>query len=186
MLRLSVAMEEWLKIGENINVVVVGISDNRVKLMIDAPKEIPVARSRAREKYLSVEDYAKEQKAIAQEIRNERNAEYASSDQVDIYQWMAEGGRKSASYAVVGKGKLARDCYNVLFAGGTQHILAYVNPQRVKSDCNVKVDEESALLNPKIDYILVAVPDVKGYRGIVNKLHNMGIAREKIFWAAKV
>ena len=186
MLRLSVALEEWLKIGEDINVVVVGISENRVKLMIDAPKEIPVARNRAREKYLSVEDYAKEQKAIAQEIRNERDAEYAPSEQVDIYQWMAEGDRKSAAYAVIGKGKLARDCYNVLFAGGTQRILAYVNPQRVKSDCNVRADEESALLNPKIDYIVVAVPDSKGYRGIVNKLQGMGIPKKKIFWAARV
>ena len=186
MLRLAVSMDEWLKIGDDINVVIVGISENRVKLMIDAPKEIPVARNRAREKYISQEEYQKERKAIAQEIRNERDSKFEASDQVDLSEWIADGERKTASYAVIGKGKLARDCYNAIFAGGTQRLLAYVNPQRVKNDCNIRVDEESALLNPKIDYIVVAIPDTKGYRGILNKLRDMGISSKKIFWAAKV
>ena len=186
MLRLSVSVDEWLKIGEDINVVIVGVGGDRVKLMIDAPKDIPVSRSRAREKYLSQKDYEKEQKAVAQTIRNEKDAKFELGDQVDLRQWITDGERKGASYAVIGKGQLARDCYNVIFSGGTQRLIAYVNPQRVKDDCNIRLDEDRALLDPQIDYIVVAVPDVKGYRGIVNKLRDMGLSKEKIFWAAKV
>ena len=186
MLRLSVALEEWLRIGEDINVVVVGINESRVKLMIDAPKDVPIARNRARAKYMSVEDYKKEQQAIERQLEKERNGEYTDSRQVDLYQWLSEGDRRNASYGVIGKGRLARECYNAIFTGGTQNILAYVNPQRVKEDCNVTPDEENALLNPRIDYIVVAVPDAKSYKGIVNKLRDMGISQRKIFWAAKL
>lgn len=186
MLRLSVTLDDWLKIGDDINVIVVGLCGNHVKLMIDAPKDIPVVRNRAREKYLSVEAYKREQRAIAQKIRDERGGNYMVNEQIDIYQWIAEEERRTATYAVIGKGKLARDCYNAIFSGGTQQILAYINPQRVKNDCNIKADGLSALLDPNIDYIVAAVPDARSYRSIEDKLRSMGIPREKIFWVAKV
>lgn len=73
-----------------------------------------------------------------------------------------------------------------MFVGGTQKILAYVNPQRSNWDCNVPVQEESALLNPQIDYVLVAIKDAKSYRGIVNMLTRIGVLRDKIIWVPEV
>ena len=44
MLVLSRLLNESVRIGDNITVVVVGISDGNVRLGIDAPKDVPVHR----------------------------------------------------------------------------------------------------------------------------------------------
>lgn len=50
MLRMSVAAEEYLQIGEDIRLVFLGGTGNHMRIMIDAPREINIVRSRALEK----------------------------------------------------------------------------------------------------------------------------------------
>lgn len=185
MLRLSVALEEWLKIGEDINIVFLGMNEYNAKIMIDAPKDVVISRGRAREKYLSEADYKKEKDEVKKKIWEETDEVFLPGTEVELPLWIMEEDRRYANYAIYGKGKLARDCYNTVLSGGTQNILAYVNPQRTKYDCNVRDDEEGALLNPEIDYIVIAVPDKKSYHGYLNKLREMGIPKKKIYWASK-
>ena len=50
MLRMSVAEEEYLMIGENIRIVFLGSSGKHTRIMIDAPREVEIVRSRVLEK----------------------------------------------------------------------------------------------------------------------------------------
>lgn len=50
MLRLSVKDEEFLMVGDDVKIVFLGSGGGYTKIMIDAPKEINIARSRAIEK----------------------------------------------------------------------------------------------------------------------------------------
>lgn len=50
MLRLSVKDEEFLMIGNDVKIVFLGSSGGYTRIMIDAPKEINIARSKAIEK----------------------------------------------------------------------------------------------------------------------------------------
>lgn len=56
MLRMTVAAEEYLLIGDDIKVVFLGSTGNHLRVLIDAPKEISVVRSKVIEK--SIEDKA--------------------------------------------------------------------------------------------------------------------------------
>ncbi len=47
MLMLTVPKEEYLLIGNNIKITFLGGNDRQLKVMIDAPKDINVARGRA-------------------------------------------------------------------------------------------------------------------------------------------
>lgn len=46
MLRLTVSPEEYLMIGDDIKIVFLGGSKNHLRIMIDAPKEVDVIRSK--------------------------------------------------------------------------------------------------------------------------------------------
>lgn len=46
MLRLTVSTEEYLMIGDNVKIVFLGGSKNHLRIMVDAPKEIDVVRSK--------------------------------------------------------------------------------------------------------------------------------------------
>lgn len=46
MLRLTVGAEDYLMIGEDIKIVFLGGSKNHLRIMIDAPKEMNVVRSK--------------------------------------------------------------------------------------------------------------------------------------------
>lgn len=50
MLRMSVAAEEYLMIGDEIKLVFLGGTGNHMRIMIDAPREMNIVRSRALEK----------------------------------------------------------------------------------------------------------------------------------------
>lgn len=50
MLRLSVNKNEYLMVGPNVRITFLGGNENSLKLMVDAPKEINVARGKAIEK----------------------------------------------------------------------------------------------------------------------------------------
>ncbi len=50
MLRMSVSTEEFLMIGDDIRIVFLGGTGNHIRIMVDAPKEIPIVRSKAMEK----------------------------------------------------------------------------------------------------------------------------------------
>lgn len=47
MLRLSVNKDEYLMVGDNVKITFLGGNNNSIKIMIDAPKEINVARGKA-------------------------------------------------------------------------------------------------------------------------------------------
>ena len=50
MLRMSVAAEEYVMIGNDIRLVFLGGTGNHMRIMIDAPKELNIVRSKALEK----------------------------------------------------------------------------------------------------------------------------------------
>lgn len=50
MLRLSLSTEEYLMLGEDIKIVFLGGSNNHLRIMIDAPKEVNIVRSTVLEK----------------------------------------------------------------------------------------------------------------------------------------
>ena len=50
MLRMSVKSGEYIMVGDDIKIVFLGCSGGQSKIMIDAPKEVNIARSRAIEK----------------------------------------------------------------------------------------------------------------------------------------
>lgn len=73
MLKLSLKPGEYIDIGENIRVVFSGGSANNIHLLIDAPREINIARSAAIEKRHGknrTESYSRE-KGISPEAQKE-------------------------------------------------------------------------------------------------------------------
>ncbi len=56
MLRLTVSTEEYLQIGEEIKIVFLGGSKNHLRIMVDAPKEINVVRSKVVENNATTEE----------------------------------------------------------------------------------------------------------------------------------
>ena len=50
MLRLTMAQEEYLMIGENVKIVFLGGTGRHMRVMIDAPKEVNIVRSNVLEK----------------------------------------------------------------------------------------------------------------------------------------
>lgn len=50
MLRLSVNKNEYLMVGKDVRITFLGGNDRSLKLMIDAPREVNVARGKAIEK----------------------------------------------------------------------------------------------------------------------------------------
>ncbi len=53
MLRMSVAQEEYLMIGDDIRIVFLGGTGKHMRIMIDAPREVNIVRSRAVEKQIT-------------------------------------------------------------------------------------------------------------------------------------
>jgi carbon storage regulator len=47
MLRLSVNKDEYLQVGEDVKITFLGGNDHSIRLMIDAPREVNVARGKA-------------------------------------------------------------------------------------------------------------------------------------------
>ena len=52
MLKLSLKQGQYVNIGDNIRVVYVGGSGNHARLLIDAPRELNIARSTTKERNL--------------------------------------------------------------------------------------------------------------------------------------
>lgn len=50
MLRMSVKNEEYIMIGDDVKIIFLGGGGGQTRIMIDAPKEVNIARSRAIEK----------------------------------------------------------------------------------------------------------------------------------------
>lgn len=50
MLRMSVAAEEYLMLGDDIKIVFLGGTGKHMRIMVDAPKEVNIVRSRVLEK----------------------------------------------------------------------------------------------------------------------------------------
>lgn len=53
MLRMSMAQEEYLMIGDDIRIVFLGGSGKHMRIMIDAPKEVNIVRSSVIEKKIT-------------------------------------------------------------------------------------------------------------------------------------
>lgn len=47
MLKLSLKQGEYLNIGDNVRIVYAGGSGNHIRLLVDAPKEVNIARNKA-------------------------------------------------------------------------------------------------------------------------------------------
>ena len=55
MLRLTVSAEEYLMIGDDIRIVFLGGSRNHLRIMVDAPKEVDIVRSKVIENQITDE-----------------------------------------------------------------------------------------------------------------------------------
>lgn len=55
MLKLSVRPGEYLMIGKDVKVIFTGGTGNNLRVLVDAPKEVPIVRSKAAEKAGNVE-----------------------------------------------------------------------------------------------------------------------------------
>lgn len=53
MLRMTLSTEEYLMIGDNIKIVFLGGTNNHLRIMIDAPREIGIVRSTVLEKMIT-------------------------------------------------------------------------------------------------------------------------------------
>lgn len=86
MLKLTLKPGEYIDIGEDVRVVFSGGSANNIHLLVDAPKEVPIARSNAganREKahyYKEKGISAEAQREIASIIMREKNQQVHESD----------------------------------------------------------------------------------------------------------
>ena len=58
MLRLSVENEEYLMVGDNVKIIFLGGTGNHHRIMIDAPKEVKIVRSKAIKKYMKDKELA--------------------------------------------------------------------------------------------------------------------------------
>lgn len=56
MLRLTMSPEEYLMIGDDVKIIFLGGSKNYIRIMVDAPKEVGVVRSRAVENRIADEE----------------------------------------------------------------------------------------------------------------------------------
>lgn len=65
MLRLSVNKNEYLMVGQNVRITFLGGNDNTLKLMVDAPREVNVARGKAIEKRAATKKLAEESRCLA-------------------------------------------------------------------------------------------------------------------------
>ena len=84
MLRMSVKNEEYLMIGDDIKIVFLGGGGGQTRIMIDAPKEVNIVRSRAIEKRIQDEELkAKMPKYYAEEEHPEK---YKKKSKVVIVQ----------------------------------------------------------------------------------------------------
>lgn len=52
MLRLSVENKEYLMVGDNVKIIFLGGSGNHHRIMIDAPKNVNIVRSKALKKHM--------------------------------------------------------------------------------------------------------------------------------------
>lgn len=92
MLRLTVSTEEYLTIGDNVKIVFLGGSRNHLRIMIDAPKDVNVLRSRVIENRVTdPEEKAKLPKYYAEPELPEK---YRKPRKVVITRGNAEGGRQ--------------------------------------------------------------------------------------------
>lgn len=73
MLRMSVAQEEYLMIGDDIKLVFLGGTGRHMRIMIDAPKEVNIVRSSVLEKNITdPEERAKLPRYYAEEEHPEK------------------------------------------------------------------------------------------------------------------
>lgn len=56
MLRLTVSTEEYLMLGDDIKIVFLGGSKNHLRIMIDAPKDVDIIRSKVIENKIKDEE----------------------------------------------------------------------------------------------------------------------------------
>lgn len=47
MLKLTLNTEEYLMVGENVKIVFLGGTKNNLRILVDAPKDVPIVRSTA-------------------------------------------------------------------------------------------------------------------------------------------
>ena len=75
MLMLTVPKEEYLMIGKNVKITFLGGNNNQLRLMIDAPKEVNIARGKAIQKRAVKRKNAalkKAQEKSGEELLNEK------------------------------------------------------------------------------------------------------------------
>ena len=83
MLKLTLRPGEFIDIGENVRVIFSGGSANNIHLLVDAPKEVNIARSSAGKKKEQPEQSARtyyREKGISEEAQRERSEEQSQAD----------------------------------------------------------------------------------------------------------
>ncbi len=75
MLRLSVRDEEFLMIGDDVKIVFLGSSGGQTRIMIDAPKDVNIVRSKAIEKRIQDPEASGDDPEVLQESGRYRQEE---------------------------------------------------------------------------------------------------------------
>ena len=98
MLRLSVRDEEFLMIGDDVKIVFLGSSGGQTRIMIDAPKDVNIVRSKAIEKRIQDPELLA---TIPKYYKNPEGAARKKKSNVVIVQnnYQGIGGTKDANYA---------------------------------------------------------------------------------------
>lgn len=71
MLKISLKPGQYVNIGEDIRVVFVGGSGNNIRLLIDAPREVPIARNTAERNPERKKDSYYKENPISEEAQQE-------------------------------------------------------------------------------------------------------------------
>ena len=183
MLKLSVGKKECLYIGDNVKIVLADISDRIAHVLIDAPREVAIARGKAAGNIMSGGSYRRMKDGMTRAVKEELDGRFAYPDgPMRLTEWIKGESVKDAAFGIYGKGTHARECYNAIFTGGIQKVLVYVNPQRSPNDRNVRSGKIEDLKKPELDYIIVAMQNPDSYREALRELKELGISEQKIVW----
>jgi len=98
MLRMSMAKEEYLMIGDDIRIVFLGGSGNHVRIMVDAPKDVDVVRSTVLEKQLT-----------DPELRAKLPKYHAEPEYPEKYKGKQKEGQKKKSGVIITRGNGLQD-----------------------------------------------------------------------------
>ncbi len=82
MLRLSVENKEYLMVGDNVKIIFLGGTGNHHRIMIDAPKEVKIVRSKALRKHMQDKSLIDKMPTYYEEKEHPEKYKYKKKSQI--------------------------------------------------------------------------------------------------------